>query len=115
MSIALKVWTSPKTSEVRVYVNAFNEYHEFAAVAAGRIWFGETEEGFIKIGGFTPCMSGRYGQAADAVFKAYRLEGMTWARLMELIELSQTKGGNFSEVRYFKILNEEEAKAALTS
>lgn len=104
MTVSLKVWTSKKTGEVRVYANAFRERGEMAYATGA--YFVATDDGAVKIGGFQPCWSGNYGRAARAVFEAFRMEGMAFADLLSLIGDSQTPGGNFSEARFFRRFKE---------
>jgi hypothetical protein len=102
MSVSLKVWTSPKTQEVRIYANAFRERAEFAY--ADGAYFVADENGMTKIGGFKSCYSGNYGRAAHAIFEAFRMSGVSFGDMIARIEAAQTKGGNFSETQYFKAL-----------
>lgn len=104
MTVSLKVWTSEKTGEVRVYANAFREHGELAYATGA--YFVADGDGAIKIGGFRPCWSGNYGRAAHAVFEAFRMAEMTFSALLAAIADSQTPGGNFSETRYFRRLKE---------
>ena len=106
MSVSLKVWTSPKTQEVRIYANAFRE-RDVMAYADGA-YFVADESGMTKIGGFKPSWSGNYGAAAQAVFDAFHMGGVPFSDMLTRIEAAQTKGGNFSEVQYFKALRGEE-------
>lgn len=106
MSVSLKVWTSPKTQEVRIYANSFRERGEMAY--ADGAYFVASEDGATKVGGFKPCWSGNYGRAARAVFDAFRMEGVSFADMIARIEAAQTKSGNFSEVQYFKALRDHE-------
>lgn len=102
MSVSLKVWNSPKTQEVRIYANAFRE-RDVMAYADGAYFIAD-ENGMTKIGGFKASWSGNYGDAAQAVFDAFRMDGVPFDDMLSRIEAAQTKGGNFSEVRYFKAL-----------
>lgn len=102
MSVSLKVWTSPKTQEVRIYANAFRE-RDVMTYADGAYFIAD-ENGMTKVGGFRPCWSGNYGRAAHAVFDAFRMDGVKFSEMLARIEAAQTKGGNFSEVQYFKAL-----------
>jgi len=99
MTISLKVWTSPKTQEVRVYATPFHEYGEMACL--GGAYFVADEDGKIKVGGFKSSWSGDYGRAAHALFFAYMFDRLTFSRLLELIAECKTSKGNFSESRYF--------------
>lgn len=104
MAVLLKVWTSEKTGEVRVYANAFREGGEMAHATGA--YFVAADDGTAKVGGFRPCWSGNYGRAAQAVFAAFRMDGMMFADLLSLIADSQTAGGNFSEARFFRRFKE---------
>lgn len=102
MSVLLKVWTSPKTQEVRIYANTFRE-RDVMAYADGAYFIAD-ENGMTKIGGFKPSWSGNYGEAAQAVFDAFRMDGVAFSDMIARIEAAQTSGGNFSEIQYFKAL-----------
>lgn len=105
MSISLKIWTSPKTGEVRIYAKAFREYAAQSEMAyADGAYYVADESGMTKIGGFQTSYSGNYGRSAKAVFVAFRMEGVTFGDMLARIGAAQTKGGNFSEVQYFKSL-----------
>ena len=102
VSVSLKVWTSPKTQEVRIYANSFRECGEMAH--AGGAYFVADESGVTKIGGFKSCYSGNYGRAAHAIYETFRMSGVSFSDMIARIENAQTKGGNFSEAQYFRAL-----------
>lgn len=106
MTIALKVWNSPRNeSDVRVYVSTFREYASQSEFAyADGAWFKADENGMTVVGGFKTSYSGNYGRSAHAVRDAFQLEGLPFSEFLNRIANAQTKGGNFSEVQYFKNL-----------
>lgn len=101
--VKLKVWTSPKTGQVRVYADTRWVWHAEAIKDAHGCYFYAGEEGETKVW-FPPNPSGRIGFAAYQLQDYLRAMDLPFSVFLARIEAAKTKGGNFSAIRYFKEL-----------